>query len=242
MKIKLMTFNIQHGRNHNLSGDVINLDAVADNIVSQKPDIVGLNEIRFGNNLDHSSGFSNQPQYLSEKFDGDCRFGRAITIFDSCEYGNAIMSKYPIINFELIPIPDPNEKIEGYYYESRAMNRTDYCIDGKIITVLNAHFGLSPNEQTNAVNTVFSVVKEIDNPIILMGDFNMTPDNENIIRLAEYFVDAHSCLGKDRVTYPSDSPKERIDYIFVKGMKVISADTVERIVSDHYAITAELEF
>ncbi len=242
MRIKLMTFNIQHGRNHNLSGDVIDLDAVVDNVISRGPDIVGINEIRVGKELDHSNGLSDQPRYLAGKFGGDYCFGRAITIFDDCEYGNAVMSKYPISSFAVVPISDPTEKLEGYYYESRSINRTDYDIDGNVLTVLNSHFGLAPNEQTNAVDTVFSIVENIKNPIVLMGDFNMTPDDINIKRLSEYFIDAHASLGKDLSTYPSHSPEDRIDYIFAKGMNVISADTVEKVVSDHFAITAEFEF
>ncbi len=242
MRIKLMTFNIQHGRNHNLLGDVIDLDAVANHVISQGPDIVSLNEIRVGKENDHSSGLSDQPRYLAEQFGGDYRFGRAITIFGNCEYGNAVISKCPISDFSVIPIPDPTEKLEGYYYESRSINRTDYDINGNAFTVLNSHFGLAPNEQTNAVDTVFSLVKNIKNPVVLMGDFNMNPDDNNIKRLSEYFTDVHKYLGKDRLTYPSHSPEDRIDYIFVKGMNIIFADTVEKVVSDHYAITAELEF
>lgn len=242
MKLKVMTFNIQHGRNHNLEGDVIDLDAVVSNVTLQKPDIVGLNEVRSGKHFDHFSGLSDQPAYIAEKFGYNYRFGKSITIFGDCEYGNAVFSKFRILNSEVIAIPDPDEKLEGYYYESRSLIRTDYEIEGKRLTVLNSHFGLAPNEQTNAVDLVFSIVKEVENPVILMGDFNMTPENENVKRLSGIFEDVHRSLNKAIPTYPSNSPDERIDYIFVKGLKVESADTVKKIVSDHYAITAVLEF
>ncbi len=241
MKLKVMTFNIQHGRNHNLSGDVIDLNAVSDNIIAQNPDIVGLNEIRSGNNPDHLSGLSDQPSYLAKRIGGEYRFGKAIDIYTSCSYGNAIISKYPINDFEVIMIPDTPERTEGYYYETRSIIRTEYELEGKRLTVLNSHFGLAPQEQINAVDTVLSIVETIDNPIVLMGDFNMIPDNYNIKRLSEYFIDTHAQLSEDLPTYPSHFPDERIDYIFVKGLSVLSVGTVRKVVSDHFAITAELE-
>ena len=240
MKFKVMTFNIQHGRNHNYEGDVIDLALMAETIRNQNASIVSINEVRCGVDPDHSSGLSNQPSFFAETLGGECRFGKAINIYDSCGYGNAIFSKYPILNFEIIAIPDVTERIDGFY-ESRCIIRTDYNIDGKKLTVLNSYFGLGVGESENAVETVFSVASAIDNPIILMGDFNLTPDNTNIKRLSKYFTDVHSVLYKEELTFPSHSPKIRIDYIFTRGLEPISAETVKIIASDHYPITAELE-
>lgn len=240
-KIKLMTFNIQHGRNHNLSGDVIDLSSVAKLIKAQNADIVGINEIRKGVEKDHSSGLSDQPRFFSDVLGYECYFGKAIALNDRCDYGNAILSRFHIEKFEVLPISDPPERTDGYYYESRCILRTDYIIEGKKLTVLNSHFGLAPEEQTNAVDKVISICNTIDNSIVLMGDFNMTPDYRNIQRLYSVFDDVHKSLGTDRCTYPSNEPKERIDYIFVKGAKAVSADTINLIVSDHFAITATVQ-
>ncbi len=241
MKIKVMTFNIQHGRNHNHQGDVIDLSLMAEIAKKQNADIISFNEVRRGADSDHSSGMSDQPLFFAEVLGGECRFGRAIDIYDSCEYGNAIFSKHHILNFEVISIPDVLVRIDGYY-ESRCIIRTDYNIDGKKLTVLNSHFGLGVGESEKAVDTVLSIASTVDNPLILMGDFNLTPDDINIKRLSEYFTDVHSSLGRDELTFPSHSPEIRIDYIFTRGLEPISADTFKTIASDHYPITAELEF
>lgn len=236
-----MTFNIQHGRNHNLPGDVIDLYAVAKVIKKQNADIVGINEIRKGIGREHSMGFSDQPTFFADVLGYECHFGKAMALNATCDYGNAILSRLNIDNFEVISIPDPSERTEGYYYETRCILRTDYTIGNKKLTVLNSHFGLAPEEQTNAVDTALFLCSTINNAIILMGDLNMTPDDKNIKRLSCVFDDVHKILNKDCNTEPSDNPKNRIDYIFAKGVKCISADTINIIVSDHFAVTATVE-
>lgn len=239
MKLKVMTFNIQHGRNHNFSGDVIDLDAMVQNICEQQPDICGLNEVRKGENLDHKSGFSDQTSYFSECLGYDAYFANAI-IKENYIYGNAILSKTPIVKCEKIMIPDVIERV-GTRYETRCIIKSEYDYDGKKLTVLNTHFGLGVGEDVNAVDTVVSLLSHIDGPVVLMGDFNKTPDDVQIKRISAIMTDVHEFVGKDELTFPSDAPEIRIDYIFVRDAKVLNADTVKKVISDHYAITAEIE-
>lgn len=243
MKIKVMTFNIQHGRNHNLPGNVIDLPLMAKTVREQNADIVGFNEIRNGINPDHASGFSRQADYFAEALGGECRFAKAISLGTGTDkafdYGNAIFSRIKMTGFQKIMIPDVTERVAGEFYETRCVIKTEYDIDGKKLTVLNSHFGLAHGEQENAVETVLNIAAETDGAIILMGDFNMTPDNQVLQRLNERFVDVHAMLGKAEPTFPSDSPEIRIDYVFARGIKAVSAETVKTVASDHYPITAE---
>lgn len=234
-----MTFNIQHGRNHNIAGDVIDLPAMAENVRTQNPDICSLNEVRVGNNADHSSGFSNQPAFFAQALGYHSYFADAIAL-ENYIYGNAVLSKAPMLECEKIMIPDVTDR-EGTHYESRCIIKSVYELGGKKLTVLNTHFGLGKGEDKNAVDTVLSLLEQIDTPVVLMGDLNKTPDDEQIKRLSSAMTDAHAYLGRDELTFPSDKPEIRIDYIFVRGAKVLSADTVKKVVSDHYAITAEIE-
>lgn len=239
MRIKLMTFNIQHGRNHNFRGDVIDLPAMAENVRAQDPDIFGLNEVRVGESDDHSSGLSDQPDFFAKTLGYYSYFGNAIKMTNYI-YGNAVLSKTPMLKCEKIMIPDVVDG-EGVRYESRCILKSVYDFDGKRLTVLNSHFGLGKGEVKNAVDTVLSLIEDIDTPVVLMGDFNKTPDDEQLKRLSNVLTDAHAYLGKDEFTFPSNAPEIRIDYIFVRGARVINAETVNKVVSDHYAITAEIE-
>ena len=242
MKLKIMTFNIQHGRNNNLPGDVMDLNLMAQVIKDQNPHILSINEIRQGINTDNPA-YPNQPEFFKNTLGGDCYFGNSLQFSETCFYGNAVWSVYPFVNKQKVMIPDvPKEERTEGYYETRCILRTDYTIEGKPLTVLSAHFGLGKGESENAVQTVLDIAKSVNNPIILMGDFNVTPANPNIKRLAEYFIDVHAALGREEYTFTSNDPYERIDYIFAKGLTPISANTVKVIASDHFPITAELEF
>lgn len=66
MIIKLMSFNIQHGRNHNLAGDVVDLPLMAKVIRDVSPLFVGLQEV-----------YADQPSILSAMTGGSACFGRA---------------------------------------------------------------------------------------------------------------------------------------------------------------------
>lgn len=241
MKLKIMTFNIQHGRNYNFRpDDIIDLPAMADNVRSQDPDIFGINEIRKGSNPDISSGLSDQPAYFADALGYNGFFGDAIEWRENVFYGNAVFSKTAFAGCEKIMIPDVVLR-DGGRYESRCILKTEYDFSGKKLTVLNTHFGLGEGEDVNAVDTVLSLVEKIETPVVVMGDFNKTPDDFQIKRLSSVLVDAHLHLGRDELTFPSNDPTIRIDYIFVRGAKIVSADTVKKVVSDHYAITAEIE-
>ncbi len=242
MKLKVMTFNIQHGRNHNLSGDVIDLPLMANTVKAQCADIVSLNEVRKGSNPEIAS-YPDEPSFFENELGGNCYFGNTLELKPNCFYGNAVWSKHPFVKAEKYMIPDVpvQQRVAGYYYETRCILRTDYIIDGKVITVLNSHFGLGVGERDNAVDLALSLAENIDNPIILMGDFNMTPDDVNVKRLSAVFTDVHKELGSEELTFTSDNPHIRIDYIFTKGFKPLRANTVKVIASDHFPITAELE-
>ena len=46
--LSVTTFNIQHGRNHNLPGDVIDLPLMAKNASETGASVIGFNEVRRG--------------------------------------------------------------------------------------------------------------------------------------------------------------------------------------------------
>ena len=49
------------------------------------------------------------------------------------------------------------------------------------------------------------------------------------------------CVWGGGGAFPSNEPVMRIDYIFARGIKALSAETVKVVAADHYPITAEFE-
>lgn len=238
MKIKLMSFNIQHGRNHNLPGDVIDLSLMAKTILDVSPDFVGLQEVRCGLGGD----FLNQPEIISSITGGRPYFGQATTMgADDKGYGNAVISHLPVVDCKVIPIEDPEIKKYDGYYETRCVMKLTVKCGYKPLTILVSHFGLNPDEQENAVDTVLKTVSECQTPLILMGDLNMQAGEPPLLRLATSLSDAAVTLHNEEDTFPSHQPDRRIDYFWYRGIKPLSIYTHKVIASDHYPLIAEFE-
>ena len=229
--MKIMSFNTQHCLN--FSEQRIDYELMARTINEAGADIVGLNEMFDGGNFDKQAKRLSELTGLENYY-----FAKAIDDYDG-PYGNGILSKIPFKSVEAIIIPDPNPKrIEGGYYETRCLLKAE-LENG--ITVLVTHFGLNPDEQENAVKTVLEHIR--DEKCILMGDFNIEPDNELLLPIKAKMKDTSVGFCENKGSWPSDNPRMKIDYIFVSpDIEVISADIPEIIASDHRPHIAEIDF
>lgn len=244
MKLKVSSFNIQHGVNHaqRLAGEKaeVNLDRMVDHIAELGVDIVGIQEIY---NCPPDGAFPDQPGYMAEKLGWHSAFAKAIDVVrkDGVKrpYGVAILSKYPIISMNTFHIAVPLEEriYVGKSYEERVLMVCKIDVDGKVITFMNSHFGLTPDAKALATETVLREKAKIEGPVIFTGDLNLRPTMEWYPRLAEAFTD---CIEMN--TDPELDPNVRIDYIFVDGgIKPLFYEKRKEIISDHRAIWAELE-
>ena len=231
--MKIMTFNTQSC--HNFYTRVIDFEIMAKTIRDYDPDIVGLNEMR---GKGEHEGFAAQVEKLSEltgmKY---FYFAKAIDIKNRGPYGNAFLSKIPIVSVETIMIPDPNPRAYNGYYETRCLMKAT-LENG--VTVMVSHFGLNLDEHENAVKTVLENAAE--KKCVLMGDFNLTPDAPVLAPIQNALCDTALAVGKPQFTFPSDKPVKRIDYIFVsKDVKVLDADVINVVSSDHRPAVATVE-
>lgn len=226
MQIKIMSFNIQHCLN--FITREIDYDVMADAIKKCGADIIGLQEVR---SEGVSKDYEAQAKIIAEKLGFYCYFAEAIRFNGVNPYGNALVSRYPITAAETILIPDP--KVRGYdgYYETRCLLKATVDV-GSGLTVLVSHYGLNPDEQKNAVETVVSNIGT--EPCVLMGDFNVQPDNPILNPIYQKLYDTAESFDSPKLSFPSDNPTVKIDYIFVSNDLVVdSADIPEIISSDH---------
>ena len=87
-----------------------------------------------------------------------------------------MISKYPWKEIETIPIPDPPRDTDEYY-ESRVIIKARF--ENPDFTVIASHFGLAKSEQVNAMKTTL-FNRRVKTPLVLMGDFNITPNDDKI--------------------------------------------------------------
>ena len=231
MKLLAMTYNIQSG--HNLAGDR-NIQHAADVVNQVQPDFLTVNEVRC-NTSDVPVHQANELGRLTGYYPV---FGKSIDISGG-EYGNAFLTRRPLIEQEVIHIPDRTSD-ERAYFEHRTILRSVIEAEGRLITVLGTHFGLAKVEQESAVETVLEILKKEVNPVILMGDLNMEPDNPILQPLFDALCD--TAEQSDAIkTFPSGEPKIKIDYILhTADVKTVSVRSMDTQNSDHRPLMAEL--
>ena len=128
---------------------------------------------------------------------------------------------------------------------------------GKIFYVFNVHFdhqGVVARRESGKL--MVQKIKEIakDSPVICLGDFNSTPDTEQIILLSDFLNDSRTVTqttpygpeGTFTRRFANPIGQERIDYIFVSnGIKVLKYASLTDndgnfYPSDHIPVMAEV--
>ena len=236
MKLKVMTFNTQHCLNYVTRQ--IDAPVMAEAIKTCAPDIVSLNEMRGKGEAD---GYDAQVDILAKMTDMQGYFAEAIRFEGKNPYGNGLLSKFPILSAEVVPIPIPNVRPYKGYYEDRCLLKAVLDVHGERLTVLVIHVGLNPDEAERAVLTILAHLPS--EKCILMGDFNLTPESPLLAPIFDRMQDASECIKGDVFSFPSDKPRVKIDYVFVsKDIKIESSEIPNIVASDHRPHTAILEF
>ncbi|MFX0074054.1 MAG: endonuclease/exonuclease/phosphatase family protein [Candidatus Hermodarchaeota archaeon] len=225
---------------HNAIGDddVISLDRIVQDINQFLPDIVGLNEVDLGA-LKTSS--IDLPSYFAHRLNMYYFYG--YTFYK--HYGNLILSKYPILEAEIIPLP-----LGVPSAEPRSLIRAKLQINMSIWTVFITH--LSTEEDDRLIQVPF-IVSEIEKEvaferIVWMGDFNFEPSSTEYTLINSTsilkFIDTYRFLNSDPgFTGHFDEnhvPHKRIDYI------MCSSDLVPKtsqkfcsVSSDHCSVITQ---
>ncbi len=115
--------------------------------------------------------------------------------------------------------------------------------------IFKSHMPLAELARKNACSILVQKVSEIvpkDMPAFCLGDFNTTPETDEIavtIGKSGILKDAYG-LVSDHIgpSYTFPSKKTRIDFIFVKDADVLFYRTIDSVLSDHLpvVIVAEL--
>ena len=242
--MKIMEYNLQSGKNYEEKRER-NYDFSLNVIKAEAPDIVGLCEV----GKQPSGVFGAYPlecevdKYLGEALGMYSYYGIS-TYFDGFGYGNALLSKHPIKSAKTVIIPDvpTEERIPGRYYETRSILAAELDVPGGL-TVLVSHFGLVDAERKNAIDTLMPLISEAKGTVIFMGDLNIGHNDPLLSPVYEKLNEAGRDLGELLLTFPSDEPKQKIDYIFVsKELKILSQKTIRTRASDHVPYVVEIDF
>lgn len=227
---KTMEYNIQRGISP--STNTIDLQWIADVINNRnpKPDLVALVEIDVKTN--RSGSTINQAEVLAQKTGMYFAFFRA-EYYDGGEYGNAILSKYPIRQYYRYVLPAGTG-------EERSMGMIEVMVDGKPFNFAVTHLDHMTTEANRLLQVaqINKMVAGFRYPVILGGDFNARPTSSTVTNLQEQL--AIGCNGGCPLTFSSSNPYESIDYFFYKSDAFTRLDyyTIQTLASDHLPLIA----
>lgn len=228
--LTFLTFNIRSANDINGS---VKLEEIIEEIRETHADIIGLQEVE---RMMPRSGYQDQARLIAEQLGYHFYYGGNINIL-GVQYGNALLSKYPILEAS-------NHKLPKEKLEPRGMIEADIDIDGTLLHVYVTHLGLNSVERNKQVNYINDILSQREGNIILLGDFNNHPDSEEMSVLDNRMADSAAALNQlDHFTFAwkSPTPNVRIDRIYVSNHLELKYHEVQpSTVSDHERVLTQI--
>jgi len=229
MNIKTLNLNIHKGIGwHKLKPTFKELDAC---IRELGPDLIFFQEI-LGRQAEHLV-LDTWPHYS---------YGQNVAHVKG-HYGNAILSKFPILFSE-------NFDLSTHHFDRRGLLHSIAMINDELrVHFLCVHLGLfkkgRDKQLEKIVSYITSKISEQD-PIILAGDFNDWTSRATMplidgLGLQEAFLNIHGAYAR---TFPAWAPVFKLDRFYCRGFEIISAERLiqqsRRFLSDHLGLTVTL--
>ena len=212
--LRVGTFNIHGGLGiHNQPS----LEQIA--LLLQGLDLVALNEV-------HGEMGSNQAAWLGERLGMPWLFAPTERRWWHDHFGNGLLCSLPVEGWQRFALP--TEGSGGL----RNIVLTQVRVGPRVVSVLATHIdrGQDRQKQLATALRVFGMLKA---PCVMMGDLNTAgqdPQIQAVLR-QEGVIDAAAATQDG----------QRIDWILVRGLKVVRAQEVKTDASDHPMVWAELQ-
>lgn len=225
-RITVMSYNIHAMRGMD---KVLDAKRIASVIKKQSPDLVALQEV------DMFTERSGKMDAIAILEDETGMHGLFMKTFDyqGGEFGNAILSKYPIIEQRSIPLPSRDA------YEPRIMMMVSVVVgQNDTVHFYATHLDHHRDDSDRAVQMkkIIDTIRNDKYKVILAGDLNCEPGSEPLKMLDKILKRCPS----EEMTYPADDPYWIIDHIYYseeRGLKDLGLKVIpETVASDHRPI------
>ena len=206
-------------------------------------DIVFLQEVRGSHARHRKLTPGAQYEFLADRVWSDFAYGQN-AVRSGGHHGNAILSKFPITQWE-------NEDISASPAEQRGLLHCEIAVPGwdENLHCICVHLGLFSvwrRQQLIALNHRINTLVPKNAPLIIAGDFNdWTQKATGLLiehqHLKEVFEVTH---GKHARSFPALLPLFRLDRIYTRGFHIQHSEVHSGITtahaSDHAALSATL--
>jgi endonuclease/exonuclease/phosphatase family metal-dependent hydrolase len=143
--------------------------------------------------------------------------------------GIALLSRFPVRRTE--------GKLLTSRLEQTAIVQAQVEVSDDILEAYGIWLGLEPEERAVQLGEALDFIGE--GPAVFGGDFNSTPDSSIYRQLVEAgFTDGAAAFDPS-LTSPSETPRERIDYVWIRGLRPVEAKVLDSTASDHRMVVVE---
>lgn len=229
LSIRVMNYNLHNGFN---TDGRLDMESLAQVIEESGADIIGLQEVSRGWVV---NGSVDMIQWLSQRLDMPYAYGPT----EGLQWGNAILSRYPIASLEMGSLPPESLRFRRGYMLAEIET------GGKNLQVLNTHLHhVDDDSETRQVQV--PVLLDVWNGAprtVLLGDLNATPDSAEMIMLAQAGLsDVGGIIGPDPgYTFNSADLDQRIDYFWTSPDLVPALYAVRQTTaSDHLPLATTI--
>ncbi len=219
--LKLATYNIHYGYSTDWHAA---LPAIADDIATSGADVVTLQEVDTGR---LTSYMVDDALWLSK------RLGMHAVYLPTVEKltGIAILSRYPVESVQTTLLPSDLEQTGIIQIVFRWQNLP--------IHGYGLWLGLTPPERSQQIKRALAFIGNSNSPAFLGGDFNSTPTSPTYqaVAAAGFRDPFHALQLGDPPTDPAIHPRDRIDFIWLRGLFPNAAAVSPRLGSDHRSVS-----
>ncbi len=232
-RMVVLSYNIHHGEGND---QVFDLPRLAEVIKNSGADLVALQEVDV---LTKRAGGVNQAAELARLTGMYSAFGRAIS-YSGGEYGDAVLSKWPIRKTQIIPLPAQP------HHEDRVavVIHVESPVSGREIRFASTHFDHTSDPSDRIAQAEFLTAKLFPSelPTLVLGDLNAQPGSKPIEIMQRW---TNAAAPDDMPTMSSTNPTRKIDWVLMSkshNWQVREVYTIdEPVASDHLPLRAELE-
>ena len=222
---RVATYNIHQG--FDLQG-MPSLERILAVLERERPHVIALQEVPRGWVV---NGSVDALSWLAQRLRMHSAWGPAADPL----WGNAVLSRYPIVHVEHHPMPNNDDLNLDRGYLLVTVN-----LHGELIQVVATHLHHIASEPHHRIPQVTELVDAVDwsRPSVLLGDLNAQPHHAEIRMLAEAGLSPRHPVVP---TYPADLPKRQIDYIkATDALAIVELRTAATDASDHLPVFATL--
>jgi endonuclease/exonuclease/phosphatase family metal-dependent hydrolase len=228
--LRILAYNTHHGAGLD---EALDLERIAGVIRSVNPHLVTLQEIDVGV---ERTGIVDQSAAYGDLTEMDALFGDFMP-YQGGEYGMALLSNLPILEWENIRLPDGAEP------RTTLAARITLPATGRELWVAGIHLYRTEEERLAQARATADFFQGTTLPVILAGDFNSQPGTA----VMDFLGESWSVPEKGGIpfTFPADGPEREIDFILIRpgeAFRVLEYRVLdETVASDHRPIFMVLE-